>query len=207
MKYHIDINVDLNTIFKTLPLMEIEHMRRVSALVRTLAPAVRQHIEREVALVEYEYFGKAALYHDIGKAWVPLDLLMKSDKLSDQEYTQIKMHTFYAQKYIVSHPQLFRETSFSRKLVFNAAVFHHERWDGTGYPFGLKHKQIPLNARITSVCDAYDAITSFRPYRATRSHEEACKEIEMMAGKQFDPAIADAFLNLKTAIAPKNMSI
>lgn len=145
----------------------------------------------------YKRFGIAAFYHDIGKAWVPKELLSKPDQLSTEEMSLIRKHTLFADELF----KLIRNGSVSgmpaelTQLAHDSAVYHHEWWNGNGYPYGIRDKQIPLIARITSVCDVYDAITSDRAYRKARSHEYACGEIEANAGTQFDPALAKLFLD------------
>jgi HD-GYP domain-containing protein (c-di-GMP phosphodiesterase class II) len=84
----------------------------------------------------------------------------------------------------------------SLRAALDCVLHHHERWDGTGYPYGLGGERIPLEARILAVADAYDAMTSVRPYRDPRTHEEALAEVERCSGSQFDPQVARAFLSL-----------
>ncbi len=126
------------------------------------------------------YWG--AMIHDIGKLSIPEYILMKPGKLSSHEYEIVKNHTIVGEEMIKGYPWL----STLRKIVRN----HHERWNGKGYPDGLKGEKIPLKARIVAVADAYDAMTSDRVYRKRLSVEYALSEIERETGKQFDPEIA-----------------
>ena len=128
------------------------------------------------------------LLHDIGKLTLPDNLLLKKDPLTDEELQLIRFHP-------QAGYQLVQENGF----IDNAAhiiLYHHERYDGHGYPFGLTGKDIPLLARICSVVDAFDAMTSDRPYKKNCSFEEAFEEVRRNSGSQFDPAVADAFLQL-----------
>jgi HD-GYP domain-containing protein (c-di-GMP phosphodiesterase class II) len=126
-----------------------------------------------------------SLLHDIGKIGVPDAILRKPAGLTDAEWTKMRRH-----------PDLGRKILRGIKFLEGAALVvaqHHERWDGAGYPVGLRGAKIDLNARIFSVADAFDAITSDRVYRAGKSYEEAAAELERSAGTQFDPEIVAAF--------------
>jgi response regulator RpfG family c-di-GMP phosphodiesterase len=126
-----------------------------------------------------------SLLHDIGKIGVPDAILRKPAALSESEWVRMREHPLHGQKIL----------SGIRFLEGAARVVaqHHERWDGTGYPVGLRGEQIDLNARIFSVADAFDAITSDRVYRRGRSYEDAVAELEGFAGRQFDPEVVEAF--------------
>ena len=129
--------------------------------------------------------GYAALLHDVGKIGVHEDILNKTDKLTDEEYKAIQRHPEISAEIIAPVPFL--------NPSVNAVRHHHERWDGRGYPDGLSGEQIPLMARIISVVDAFDAMTSDRSYRSALSHEVALQKIQSGKGEQFDPRIADLF--------------
>lgn len=194
------LNPELTSIILKIPKYEIQHMIRVGYLHYFLSAQIvktSQFSPFEDLLLSFE---NLAFFHDIGKAWISSKILMKPKELTLWEYEQIKCHPVYAQKYIESRPGLFEDGYFIRRLVFNTAVFHHEWWNGKGYPYGLIEEKIPLTARITSICDAYDAITNGRPYKEARTHLEACQEIEKWAGKQFDPALVAIFLNAEGLI-------
>lgn len=133
----------------------------------------------------------AGLLHDIGMIGVPEAVLNKTGALNQDEFESIKKHVGHGVKILEDIKQL--------KEVVEIIKYHHERFDGSGYPFGLKGEEIPLSARIISVADAYDSMVSDRSYREGLSHAEALKRIEDQTGRQFDPAVVQAF----KAIIPK----
>jgi HD-GYP domain-containing protein (c-di-GMP phosphodiesterase class II) len=122
--------------------------------------------------------------HDIGKIGCQANL-NKPGKLSAQEYEIFKAHPTFGR-------QILEPISFLRPIVAGV-LSHHERWDGTGYPDGLKGEEIPLAARILAVADTYDAMTSSRAYRKALGHDVTMREIVRCAGAQFDPAVVEAF--------------
>jgi putative nucleotidyltransferase with HDIG domain len=127
-----------------------------------------------------------ALLHDIGKIGVPDAILRKPGKLTDAEWAIMR-----------KHPEIGEEIlgSTERMRGVAALVRHHqEKWNGMGYPDKLKGEEIPLGARILSVCDAYSAMTDDRPYKKARSHDEAVQELRRCEGVQFDPRVVDAFI-------------
>lgn len=150
----------------------------------------------------YPYFGLAAHYHDIGKVCVPPDLLIKPGVLTPEEYCMIQQHTIFARELFDLARK--RKTRGIPKtlipLIYDAAVYHHEWWNGKGYPFGLRDQNIPFIARATAICDSYDAMVSDRAYRPAYSHDYACGELESGAGRQFDPALVDLFLDHEAEI-------
>lgn len=131
---------------------------------------------------------KGALLHDVGKIAIPDSILKKPSSLSRQEWDKIKLHPTLGFG-------LIKEINLVKEIG-NIILYHHERYDGNGYPSRLKRKDIPLEARIFALADALDAITSPRPYRKERGFETAKKEIQNNSGTQFDPKIAEAFCSL-----------
>ncbi|HJQ31849.1 MAG TPA: HD domain-containing phosphohydrolase [Pyrinomonadaceae bacterium] len=126
-----------------------------------------------------------SLLHDIGKIGVPDAILRKPARLSEEEWGQMRLHPIHGR-------QILRGIEFLEGAA-RVVAQHHERWDGSGYPLGLKGEEIDLNARIFAVADAFDAITSDRVYRGGRPYEAAVAELEGHAGRQFDPAVVAAF--------------
>ena len=137
----------------------------------------------------------AALNHDVGKAFVKDEVLFKPGKLTDEEWDKMKEHPVVGAQFFARENgcRLSRE---EKEVVRLAILHHHERYDGGGYPAGLEGKKIPLEARIIAVADAYDAMTTDRPYRKAFPGEEAVQEILRNAGSQFDPEIAEVFAGL-----------
>ena len=128
------------------------------------------------------------LFHDIGKIGVPDSILLKESKLTDDEYSEIKNHPTIG-AHILSNATIFRD-------ILPIVKHHHERYDGNGYPGKLKGEDIPYLARIAAVADSFDAMTSKRTYRDSLPLDVVKSEIERCKGTQFDPAIADAFLDI-----------
>lgn len=133
---------------------------------------------------------KGALLHDIGKIGIAEHILLKSRKLTDEEYEIIKRHP------IIGHNMIKHVGNFHNNGVLDIVLYHHERYDGAGYPEGLKGNQIPLFARIVAVADTFDAMTSKRIYRDELNLEYTLNEIRKNKGSQFDPEIVDIFLSL-----------
>ncbi len=129
-----------------------------------------------------------AMLHDIGKIGVDDNVLKKPGKLNETEWIQMKRHPEIGYRIAISSPEL--------SPIADFILSHHERWDGNGYPRGLKENDIPLPARIISVVDAFDAMTNDRPYSKSISGKEALDEIKKNSGTQFDPEIVDAFINV-----------
>jgi putative nucleotidyltransferase with HDIG domain len=131
---------------------------------------------------------RGALLHDIGKLGIPDRILGKTGKLTPKEWVIMRQHTIYAYNMI-------RPIEFLHPAI-DIPFCHHEKWDGTGYPRGLKAEQIPYAARLFAIVDVWDAITSDRPYRKAWSFGEALEYVKSERGKQFDPQIVDLFLQL-----------
>ncbi len=148
-------------------------------------------IAKELSLPQpnIEKIRLAGLIHDIGKIGVKESVLNKLDKLSDDECLHIQSHCEIGEHILAPIVE--------DEQILKAVRHHHEHYDGTGYPDGLSGEQISLSAKILAVTDAYDAITSGRPYREAASTETACDEIEHCNGTQFDPEVVDAFLRIR----------
>jgi PAS domain S-box-containing protein len=158
------------------------HTERVTDLTISLAKAMGVK-ESEILNTR-----RGALLHDIGKMGVPDNILLKEGKLTEEEWRVMRRHPQFA--YEMLYPIKYLRQSL------DIPYCHHEKWDGTGYPRGLKGEQIPLAARIFSIADVWDALTSDRPYRKAWTNEEALVHIREQSGKQFDPKVVEAFLKL-----------
>jgi putative nucleotidyltransferase with HDIG domain len=164
------------------------HIRRVQGYAVGLAKAIGMTDTKQVRAIE-----AAALLHDMGKLAVPEHILNKPGKLTASEYERIKLHASVG-------AQILSAIDFPYPVV-PIVRHHHENWDGTGYPDGLKGDGIPIGARIMSVVDCYDALTSDRPYRPALSDEEALAIIEARKGTMYDPYVTDAFVKVHGEIA------
>jgi putative two-component system response regulator len=144
--------------------------------------------EMGLAKKEIEKVRLAGLVHDIGKIGVREAVLNKPGSLSEEEYKHVRLHSETGERILIP--------IVDDEEILKAVRHHHERYDGWGYPDGLRGEQIPRLARIIAVADTFDAMTSERPYRKAMTEEEACAEIERCRGSQFDPEVADAFLKV-----------
>ncbi len=158
------------------------HSERVSHLAVQLAK------ELDFADTEIEYLEYAAILHDIGKIGIEDRILGKKDRLTEQEYEKIKEHPVIGASIIESIEFL--------KKCSKIVLHHHERYDGKGYPHGLKGEEIPRASRLLAVVDSYDAMNSDRPYRKKLSKDDILEELEREAGKQFDPGMVKIFISL-----------
>jgi putative two-component system response regulator len=163
-----------------------QHTQRIGALSATVAGALGQS-EQQIELIRF-----AAPLHDIGKVGVPNHILLKADQLMPSEYEIMRSHTSVG-------GEILAKSKFPiLQLAREIALYHHERWDGTGYPQRLKGDHIPLSARIVAVVDTFDALTHGRPYKKAVSFQVAMKEIQAESGQQFDPNVVTAFLRVVT---------
>lgn len=158
------------------------HANRVVDLSLKLA---KEYGVSHYSLENIEY---ASILHDVGKIGIPTHILTKPSGLSDEEYEAVKMHPEYARR-ILSEIEGF-------EAITELAYCHHEHYNGSGYPRGLKADQIPIEAQIIQICDTYDAMTSKRAYRDALTKEKALKIIEEERGKQFNPELVDLILEL-----------
>ncbi|MGE5626634.1 MAG: FIST N-terminal domain-containing protein [Solirubrobacterales bacterium] len=173
------IGIINNTLFEKNKLEE-QHSKRVGELCQKLGAAIGL---TEVETIELK---TAGVLHDIGKIVLEDKLLMKAEKLNEQEWNAIKCHSDTGYQIVNS--------CFNLQDLANGILSHHERWDGKGYPTGLKGDEIPLTARIIALADSYDSMISDKPYRKALSKEEAIAEIRDNAGTQFEPEIAKIFI-------------
>lgn len=133
--------------------------------------------------------------HDIGKVGIPDSILLKPGKLESQEFEFMKRHSIFGKQVIEEISNKLGDKSFL-DMACCIAHYHHEKWDGTGYPDGLKEEKIPLSARIVSIADVYDALTTKRVYKDAFSHDKAMEIIKSERGKHFDPNLTDIFILL-----------
>jgi diguanylate cyclase (GGDEF)-like protein/putative nucleotidyltransferase with HDIG domain len=158
------------------------HLQAVRSLAESLA------LEMGWDPQQAKQVGLAAVLHDIGKIRVAELVLQKPGALTDEEWDLMKMHTVWGAEFLAGHRGF--------DLASEIARSHHERWDGGGYPDRLRHEDIPVAATVVTVADAFDAVTSDRPYRAARTIEEAMVELQTASGSQFNPDVVDALARL-----------
>ncbi|MGE5416249.1 MAG: PAS domain S-box protein [Acidobacteriota bacterium] len=158
------------------------HANRSQELAANMAECL------ELSTQHTEYLCILAQFHDIGKVRIPEEILFKPDILNHAEFEEIKRHSEIGHRIALTVPDL--------APVADWILKHHEWWDGSGYPLGLKGEDIPLESRIVSIVDAYEAMTSDRPYRQAMSHPEAVLELRKNAGIQFDPELVSKFLEV-----------
>jgi len=192
---------NINSLYSTI-LRDIRmHMYRVSRygqafLERVYGEKVLSNLPPEEIL---DFSETIFRLHDIGRHYIPIEIYNKVAKLTEEEIEEIKRHTTYALQaeksvYFPFFPEdimpYFRDT----------AVYHHERWNGTGYPEGRKGEQVPCMARICAIVDTYDGMTSWKPYRESMTNAQAMNRIKAESGKLFQPKLVDCFLRCKNEI-------
>ena len=173
------------------------HLDRIRNYVRLLGDdLVKTHPEVDAEFVDT--IEETSALHDIGKVGVPDHVLLSPDQLTDEERVIIRKHPLIGLDTMMAVKRRWGDDPF---LVTACEICfaHHERWDGTGYPFGLKGDTIPLAARIVALADVYDALTSRRVYKEAMPHEHAKQYIVRESGGHFDPAIVDAFISCEEA--------
>jgi putative two-component system response regulator len=161
-----------------------EHARRVGEMSKKLALALGYNKD------EAEMICHAASLHDLGKIGIPDQILLKPGSLTTEEFNVMQTHTTIGKEILSNAP--FPLLQYARNIVHT----HHERWDGTGYPQGLIGEEIPLEGQIVSIVDVYDALTHRRPYKSSWPVERALAEIVNQKGKQFNPKVVDAFIQI-----------
>jgi putative two-component system response regulator len=174
------------------------HIERTTTLIKILVDAMvtRGVYSDELNKMDLDLLSSSARLHDIGKIAISDIILNKPQKLTDEEFEIMKTHSEEGEHIIDQIVSYTENIEFLRNAKLFAG-YHHERWDGQGYPHGLKETDIPLQGRIMAIVDVYDALVSERPYKKALTAEEAYNIIMENAGKQFDPAIAEVFNEIK----------
>jgi putative two-component system response regulator len=171
---------------------ETERTRRYLEIL-ICALMENSYYKQEVSAWDINLFLISAQLYDAGEIAIPDDILNKPGELTEDEYENVKTHTDFGLRII----RKIRENVDNSGLLYHALALagsHHERWDGMGYPLGLRGKGIPLQGRIMAIADTYNALTNDRPYRARVSHKEAVEVIKNGGGTQFDPGLVEVFL-------------
>jgi len=174
-----------------------EHLERVRLFTKKLASSVigKPNFE-EVDDTFVELLSLSSPLHDIGKVAIPDNILLKPGKLNSDEWSIMKKHTLYGEEVL---NKIIKQSSYPGfyQMGFNITLYHHESWDGKGYPKGLKGNDIPLEARIMSLVDIYDALRTQRPYKNAMPHSKAKEIILQERDKKLDGRIVDAFLQIE----------
>ncbi|MEG1458163.1 MAG: response regulator [Acetivibrio sp.] len=178
------------------------HVKRTSKYVKILALELKKmgFFKEELTDTYISTLYKAAPMHDIGKIIVPDYILKSKEKLTTEEFKIMQGHSAAGADIIQKNIGKIEEQKYI-EIAVNMAHYHHERWNGNGYPKGLKGNEIPLAARIMAFADVFDALTSERRYKPKNSIEESFAIIEDEKGKQFDPVITEVFLSIKPILA------
>jgi diguanylate cyclase (GGDEF)-like protein len=190
---------ELRTSYLATVRMLADVIEAKDALLRGHSEEVSRHVFAVAEKLGFETHEReelvfGSLLHDIGKVGISERILMKPGRLSPEEYNVVKLHPRIGFRLIESVPAL--------ESIAQGILHHHERWDGDGYPSGLRQEEIPLSARVIAVADSFSAMTADRPYRGRMSVEEACAELERCAGSQFDPQIVKIFVEEVKANPP-----
>lgn len=172
----------LGELIQRQPRELFEHSHAVASLAGDLAESIG------CSRIEQERIRVGSLLHDIGKQFIPTSILEKQGKLTFTEYEHIQQHPWLGYEYLNNFT--------SDTILLNTVLYHHEHWDGSGYPYGLKMSQIPLGARICALSDVWDALRSERCYHHAWSVSEAAEHLWSRAGTLFDPTLAHHFLNM-----------
>jgi len=179
-----------------------EHIKRTQVVVQMLAEKLKHHPRFAQFIPNQEYIGYyagAAPLHDIGKVGIPDEILHKPGRLDDQEREVMSAHPQIGYDVLVRATRELGEHPLVR-IAADITLYHHERWDGLGYPTKKKGDEIPVGARLMAVADVYDALVSRRPYKEPFSHDVAVGEIKKGSGTQFDPDVVEAFIEIESAL-------
>lgn len=179
-----------------------EHIKRTQVVVQKLAEKLRVHprFAQFIPNTEYvDYYASAAPLHDIGKVGIPDEILRKPGRLDPEERETMSAHPQIGYDVLV---RATRELGGNPliKIAADITLFHHERWDGLGYPTKKKGDEIPVGARLMAVADVYDALVSRRPYKEPFPHDVAVGEIKKGSGTQFDPDVVNAFMEIESEL-------
>ena len=179
------------------------HVRRTQQYIREVAlrlvdhPSFFHYLNPKNITLIY----KTAPLHDIGKVGVPDRILLKPDRLTAEEFAIMKLHTVYGKETLEAAEKSLGTQENFLKTARDIAHFHHEKWDGSGYPNGLAGEDIPICARLMAIADVYDALISRRPYKEPMTNDQAYDIIVAGRGTHFDPDIVDAFVSIKGRVA------
>ena len=179
------------------------HIRRTQYYIRELAKYMANNpkFAGELTSKQIELIYKTAPLHDIGKVGVPDRILLKPGRLTPEEFEEMKRHTLYGRDALDAAAKTLGTEETFLNIAREIAYYHHEKWDGTGYPEGLSGEDIPLAARLMAIVDVYDALVSRRPYKEPMTNEQAYAIITDGKGTHFDPEVVEAFEQIRDVVA------
>ena len=173
------------------------HVSRTKKYFQVLIEALQKsgYYQDDFLELDINALSESAPLHDIGKIAIPDTILKKPGKLTKKEFEEIKKHTLIGAEAIKNAMHMTRSKDFLRSAE-TVVISHHEKWDGSGYPYGLAGNNIPIGGRVMAIVDVYDALVSERPYKRAYSHEEATEIILSESGKHFDPTMIETFIEV-----------
>ncbi len=197
LEYQDTISVSIAELVECRDITTGGHLKNTTAYFKLLLEEVtkRENFKGKIAEEDILDLLRSAPLHDIGKIGINDDILRKASTLDNNEFEYMKTHTVLAKD---TFDKIMKETGESRFLILarDLAYCHHERWDGTGYPNGLKGEEIPFYARILAIADVYDALTSHRAYKKAFTHRDAVEIIRQGKGTLFDPELVELFIQI-----------
>jgi putative two-component system response regulator len=175
-----------------------KHLKRVRTFCRLLAQNLASHFRygKQIHPGFAEDIFYASPLHDIGKAAIPDHILVKRGRLTQEEFKIMQSHTDHGAKTLEAIKEEYPDSTIL-SMGIEISRYHHEKWDGSGYPYGLEGEAIPLSARIMAVADVYDALRSARCYKPAYSHEYSSEFIMQKSGSHFDPDVVHSFVELQ----------
>lgn len=178
-----------------------DHIQRTTEYVRLITEALRKNPKDGYILSQEQADDiiRSSKLHDVGKIALPDRILGKPGRLTDEEWAVVRLHPVHGAKFLDRFVDAGGDIPFL-DVARDIALYHHEKWDGTGYPFGRRGKEIPLAARIATIADVYDALISSRPYKKAFTHTQAVNSIVDNRGKHFDPYLVDMFVQCANEI-------
>ena len=200
-KYHNEMVMGFATLVENKDGSTGGHIRRTSLYVKLLAEELsRRGLYEDVLTEEYvDNLCKAAPMHDIGKIAVPDNILQKPGKLTDEEYDRMKQHSVKGGEIVKATFGHLEDEAYTQ-MAYEVARFHHEKWNGKGYPEGLKEREIPLAARIMAIADVFDAVSEKRCYRDAMPLDKCFDIILEGSGKDFEPLLVEVFLDIRDEV-------
>ena len=200
-RYHDEMIMGFATLVENKDGSTGGHIKRTTAYVRLLAEELRSRgYYKEVLTKDYlKNLCMAAPMHDIGKIAVPDDILQKPGKLTEEEFEAMKLHAVSGGNIIQETFGHLRNEQYTQ-MAYQVARFHHEKWNGKGYPEGLKRKEIPLCARIMAIADVFDAVSEKRCYREALPLDKCFEIIQEGSGQDFDPMLVEVFLDIREKV-------